>query len=137
MSRSRFPSVDYAPLLSLESGDKDKEKEQPSPQYFSTSTRGRYVVVSIFIATFCLAIGFATGLFLRPDSRPSIAPHESCQEPTVRHEWRSLSKEEKGAYLRAVQCLRTVPSRLGFNHTLYDDFPHFHARTGEDGNSFW
>lgn len=138
MSRSRNPSDGYAPLLGLESGDEDNEKESLSPQYLGTSPRGRHAVVSIFIAAICLAVGFAIGLFLRPDSRPSIAPQGSCQHLNFRHEWRSLGKEEKGAYLRAVQCLRTVPSRLGLNQTLYDDFPHFHARTGEDGKfSFW
>lgn len=75
---------------------------------------------------------------MRHSFRTSVSSLISCENPVVRHEWRSLSKKEKGAYLQAVLCLRTIPSRLGLNQTLYDDFPYLHTRTAEDGiYSFW
>ncbi|KAM0795551.1 hypothetical protein BDR22DRAFT_883005 [Usnea florida] len=49
----------------------------------------------------------------------------------IRREWRDLSDTEKGDYIQAVQCLRSSPSRLGLNQTLYDDFPYVHSRNGE------
>lgn len=54
----------------------------------------------------------------------------SCQNPSIRREWRSLSMKEKHEYLQAVQCLSHTPSRLTSNMTLYDDFPHVHDTTG-------
>ena len=131
MSRLTGSSNDYAPLPSSESDDKDNEQGFSSPQV--KKSYGRPPLAFTFLALACLAIGFATGRFLSRESRPSIAPYKPCQNPTVRHEWRSLSREEKNAYLDAVKCLRTIPSRLGLNHTLYDDFPYFHSRTGESG----
>lgn len=134
MARLSDPSKGYAPLLGSESGDENNVKEKLPLQ--RQRTRGRPAFAVICVAIVCLAIGFTIGLFLRHNSRPSIAPHKSCLYPTLRHEWRSLSKKEKTAYVQAVQCLRTVPSRLGLNHTLFDDFPYFHSRTGESGMFF-
>lgn len=57
-------------------------------------------------------------------------PAGSCAQPTTRWEWRSLSKPEKKQYIKAVQCLKAHPSRLGLNHTLYDDFPWVHYKIG-------
>ncbi len=57
----------------------------------------------------------------------------TCENPSTRREWRTLSIPQKHAYLSAVQCLKTKPSRLGLNHTLYDDFPYVHSRIGEYG----
>jgi len=55
-----------------------------------------------------------------------------CQEISTRHEWRSLSMQEKDSYLSAVRCLSEKPSRLGLNGTLWDDFPYTYARIGVD-----
>ena len=131
MSRLTNPSDGYAPLLSSESGDEDNEKGQLSPQFKKPHGRRAFAVMCLAVG--CLAISFAIGYFLGQESSPSIAPYKPCRYPTIRHEWRSLSREEKSAYLDAVKCLRTIPSRLGLNHTLYDDFPYFHSRTGESG----
>lgn len=131
MSRLTKPSDGYSPLLSSESGDEDNEKGQLSPQ--GKKLHGRHLFVVTCLAIGCLTIAFAIRHFLSQEIRSSIAPYKPCRHPTIRHEWRSLSREEKSAYLDAVKCLRTVPSRLGLNHTLYDDFPYFHSRTGESG----
>ncbi|MCJ1310855.1 hypothetical protein MMC25_004523 [Agyrium rufum] len=95
--------------------------------------RRKYTLSIVCISIACIIIGFASIYFLNRTAHEPVVSIARCKNPAVRHEWRSLSTEEKGAYVRAVQCLRTVPSRLGLNQTLYDDFPYFHARTGEDG----
>jgi hypothetical protein len=52
---------------------------------------------------------------------------------STRREWRTLTLLERHEYLDAVRCLKTRPSRLGLNHTLYDDFPWIHYHVGEYG----
>ena len=60
----------------------------------------------------------------------NIQPQTTCGPLTVRREWRMLSEQEKIQYLNAILCLRKHPSRLGMNHSLYDDFPWVHALVG-------
>ena len=59
-------------------------------------------------------------------------PPSSCKSPTIRREWRGLHSHEKHDYINALQCLRQHPSKLGLNHSRYDDFPHFHIHYGEN-----
>jgi hypothetical protein len=59
----------------------------------------------------------------------SSAPIE-CPNPVIRREWRTLGKNEQIEYLEAVNCLRTLNSKIGMNHSLYDDFPFIHSRVG-------
>ncbi|KAF2749222.1 monooxygenase [Sporormia fimetaria CBS 119925] len=63
-------------------------------------------------------------------STPS-SPARTCANPIVRREWRAMHESQQQDYLRAVKCLKTIPSRLGKDHTLYDDFPYVHSRTGK------
>jgi tyrosinase len=63
----------------------------------------------------------------------SMSKSNACKEGAIRKEWRALTTPEKHEYLAAVQCLKTQPSRLGLNHTLYDDFPFVHSHVGEYG----
>ena len=56
----------------------------------------------------------------------------TCTTPLIRREWRSLSIAERDAYIDAVFCLRTKPSRLNPNQTLYDDFAYVHHRFDEE-----
>ncbi|KAL7274652.1 hypothetical protein RUND412_002434 [Rhizina undulata] len=55
----------------------------------------------------------------------------TCGSAIVRKEWRTLSSSEKGNYIRAVQCLQTLPSTSPRNlvpgaRTRYDDFNAVH-----------
>ncbi|KAF2223082.1 monooxygenase [Elsinoe ampelina] len=50
----------------------------------------------------------------------------TCSNPTIRREWRQLSPVEQQNYIDAVLCLKTKPSRIGLNSSLYDDFPYVH-----------
>ncbi|KAM0327201.1 hypothetical protein ACHAQA_006334 [Verticillium albo-atrum] len=52
----------------------------------------------------------------------------TCKDPVLRQEWRQLSEATRQSYLAAVKCLKTKPSRLGLETSLYDDFPYVHAR---------
>ena len=61
---------------------------------------------------------------------PAEGQSDSCRSPVLRREWRSLSLSERHDYLTAVRCLGGQPSRLGLNHSLYDDFPWVHSRMG-------
>lgn len=52
-----------------------------------------------------------------------------CLRPTIRREWRTLARADRNAYIAAVQCLATKPSKLYTNGSLYDDFPRVHQAT--------
>ena len=52
----------------------------------------------------------------------------SCKNPSVRREWRSLSRIEKQDYITAVTCLSTISSGIRDFGTLYDDFPWVHQQ---------
>ena len=55
----------------------------------------------------------------------------SCEYPPTRREWRSLSTKEKQDYIKAVQCLKTMPSLIGMDQSLYNDFPWVHMMIGD------
>lgn len=74
---------------------------------------------------FGLVFGVATAL-------PAALNQQSCTEPVLRVEWRSLSSEEQQSYIDAVLCLKTKPSRNGLNTTLFDDFPFVHTRYNQE-----
>jgi hypothetical protein len=88
----------------------------------------------IGLCIICLLIGFFgsyvyTSSFAREygTTKPT-----SCEAPQHRREWRSLSVVERDRYIDAVLCLHTKPSRLGMNHTLYDDFAYVHYQFNND-----
>lgn len=58
------------------------------------------------------------------------APARKCAKIEKRREWRTLSDEEKAAYISAVKCMATKPSSIASepvrNGTLYDDFAWTH-----------
>ena len=86
------------------------------------------VAVILFVAT---VVGFVILVL------PSLNDGKmgNCQKIAYRREWRSLSNKQKLAYIDAIQCLRSKPSRMGLQHSLYDDFPYVHNRVGLTGQS--
>lgn len=46
----------------------------------------------------------------------------------ARPEWRSLPEHRRYAYTVAVERLTKLPSRLGLNTSLYDDFTYVHIQ---------
>ncbi|PWY74371.1 Di-copper centre-containing protein [Aspergillus heteromorphus CBS 117.55] len=86
--------------------------------------------ILIFVgAKYSHAKGSGTNQVTSINENP-FQPAKSCQYPSVRHEWRTLSKGEQFEYIRAVKCLTHRPSRVRTNGTLYDDFPWIHATSG-------
>ncbi|KAF2844815.1 Di-copper centre-containing protein [Plenodomus tracheiphilus IPT5] len=76
-------------------------------------------------------------------SQPTVsAPNETisskCSRPIVRKEWRTLDIAEQDAYINAIQCLKTAPSRgTTFYDTLqsrYDDFVALHINATRGGD---
>ncbi|OOF98338.1 hypothetical protein ASPCADRAFT_395107 [Aspergillus carbonarius ITEM 5010] len=80
----------------------------------------------ILLSLSLLAVIHDLATFVRP-----VEPASSC---AIRREWRTLHATEKLEYIRAVQCLKQQPSRLGYAHTLYDDFPYVHIHTGNSSH---
>ncbi len=121
---------DYTRLPTSESASEDLEDKEKATWQRAT----RRVVTSSFIAVMAICLGVAVVvLAVSCCTRTTSTSARPCESLAVRLEWRDLNREEKREYLRAVSCLRERPSRLGLNQTLYDDFPYFHTRTGEDG----
>jgi tyrosinase len=68
--------------------------------------------------------------FASPSSCSKVSTQVTCTNPVIRREWRSLTNRERADYVRAVNCLSTIPSRMGLNGTLYDDFTEVHRNVG-------
>jgi len=123
--------VRYRPIDEAENTSSDADQQPPQ----SAFAQLRYHLGFVSAAAICLlASGFIVGrlfnkLSLSPMSHGGQAIR--CTGPQVRHEWRSLSTEEKHDYIRAVRCLHSTPSRIRPNGTLYDDYPYAHARHGK------
>lgn len=95
-------------------------------------------LLSIFLCTLLftfLLVGLTAGIYIRASNDPgNYALRKSsttCRKPELRREWRSLNRAEKIDYIQSVKCLKTLPSRLQLNQTLYDDFPWIHKHFGE------
>lgn len=85
----------------------------------------------LLTAVVCFALCFANGRLASLGVRGFHRHVEAtCRTPATRREWRTLNSVEKKDYVRAVWCLKTVPSKLGANQTLYDDFSWVHTIIG-------
>ena len=134
MSRSQRQSpTRYSLLEGIDYDDEiDIEKAPPKSHERKRRSSLYYYILILLIGTSCLALGFASGALVKNhENHIDPAPSSSqCTDPSIRREWRSLSRSEKKDYIDAVQCLRTTPSKLGLNQSLYDDFPYVHNRVG-------
>ncbi len=116
----------------------DGEIYDETQEYRSTRNRLRsnscLAVFVVILSLICLAVGFTSGAHLKSfiaiDTSLGFTAESVCNRPRYRREWRSLSHQEKHRYIQAVQCLKQIPSRLGQNQSLYDDFPYVHFRVG-------
>lgn len=64
----------------------------------------------------------------RPFATPEEPPREVCEHSTARPSWHELPLHRRRGYVHAVQRLSTLPSRLGLNTSLYDDFTYVHTQ---------
>lgn len=118
----------YIPLAASEDEDVQIDEAKPQPKRPKHHFKRFAALAGILRVLLLLSIlAFATA---QKRNRVGV-----CHEPVVRKEWRTLSDVQKQEYLDAVLCLKTKPSRLGQNHSLYDDFPYLHSRSGTHGMS--
>jgi hypothetical protein len=64
----------------------------------------------------------------------STASDEPCLKPSIRIEWRGLSRIEQHEYLMAVTCLHQLPSVTGISGYHSDDFPWAHQQVEYSGD---
>jgi hypothetical protein len=112
----------------LEDGEYEIAVEKEPPNRWSKTHRTLLALAFFTIAT-CAYILWAVAAHAKPLAR------SNCTSPDLRKEWRTLSLDQKHAYIHAVKCAKTKPSRLGLNHSAYDDFPWVHSRVGAFGRS--
>lgn len=122
------------PLLRL--ANEDQANRKPRIQQHESSKRPFLLAVAFCCAlVLFLTIGFVIGAKLACQKPQhwgmTVNGPRLCVHPQLRREWRSLSRQEKRSYISAVQCLKTMPSQLALNQTLYDDFPWVHKHFGE------
>jgi len=114
------------------------EQEFVKPNVQHGERRSRKLLLSLSLCTLvftCLIVGLTSEAYLRAIQKLGIhgpVKHSNvCNYPVLRREWRSLSRAEKRDYIQSVKCLKTLPSRLQLNQTLYDDFSWVHKHFGE------
>lgn len=127
------------PLLEEKFADEDESIEDSE----SLETRSQpdplrpvaVLCTTIALVLFLVSTTFAL-LHIRAsrDSGTNLSTSQ-CENPSVRHEWRTLSSNEKKEYIDAVLCLAKTPSLFERNQTLYDDFPWIHNGVGKSGES--
>ncbi|KAI9711766.1 MAG: hypothetical protein M1820_001911 [Bogoriella megaspora] len=132
-----MPSKQKYTLLPSQPGNNVNFNEQLSKN-FRQRTRSQSAILLTSLLLAATVIGFLVGIlcgyngiFASTPTTTTKPAATSCRHPIVRHEWRSLSVDQKRGYIRAVNCLRETPSKLGLNQSLYDDFPYVHSRIGE------
>ncbi|KAF2668920.1 Di-copper centre-containing protein [Microthyrium microscopicum] len=85
-----------------------------------------------------IAVVAACGLSVesRPENRVQ-GPSESCTNPRIRKEWRSLSIQERKDYIRATKCMQSAPSKFNKQFPVaqnrYDDFVALHVSVAVAG----
>lgn len=131
MPRPQLPALARYQLISSEEdlgsiqdqSVRDCREHKPSTAqrrlFFACFTLGLLAVISI-------SFNFGIFTFSRLKLGTFDFQSTACDQPAFRREWRSLSVSERLNYIDSVQCLRTRPSRLGLNQSLYDDFPYVH-----------
>jgi hypothetical protein len=117
-----LPKYSSLPSEDIENGD----GIELSPETRQTHSIRQWLGIALVVA------GIAAGSFLssawRADSEGSaFNPQPSlCTEPVLRREWRQLARSEQVEYIKAVQCLNRLPSKMGSQGRLSDDFPWSH-----------
>ena len=115
--------------------DQDKEErspveaDEPGQKTTAIEKSARPWMLWVLLLLMVTAVLTAT-LFVRYTRESTYRSSSSCAKSALRREWRSLKLAEKQEYIKAVNCLRDQPSRLGLDQSLYDDFSYTHARSG-------
>ncbi len=111
------------------------EQKHKSRRWKSIAALFVYILLANILLSFVGTILFQHFKNTRESPSTSFTSQRSCRNPSIRHEWRRLSRPQQEEYIAAVQCLRSSKSKLGLNQSIYDDFPLIHSRLGENGRS--
>ncbi|KAJ8064632.1 hypothetical protein OCU04_006958 [Sclerotinia nivalis] len=114
--------------------DHDLELREPAYSTLKKSNKPIAVLKNVnpWLLTYSgLSFIMISLVFIYTDQLIQHSKSSICITPVVRREWRTLSRNEKHEYLEAVKCLRSKPSILGTNHSLYDDFGYSHIQIGD------
>lgn len=91
-------------------------------QTFNSTTIVRYTSFVMKFASMFAAVGAIASVAALPANQP----RQACTNPEKKVEWRQMDAGDQKAYLDAVLSLKTKPSKIGLNSTLYDDFGNVH-----------
>lgn len=107
--------------------------QQPKRRAISAKQSFLYLILGLLALSLAMSFIYShpsqMSFPLRYFYRPSNASLR-CLDPATRQEWRNFSESEKMGYLRAVKCLKSKPSRVRREGSLYDDFPFVHNLIG-------
>lgn len=108
--------------------------------------RRQYGRIGILLCTTCILLSTASiytlfypisRIYQSSNTTSAQLQGVTCRNPALRQEWRTLSIQQKRAYISAVQCLQTKPSKLGMDHKLHDEFTWLHSRLGNFSRLLW
>jgi hypothetical protein len=133
----------YTPISGADYHDEETKAGEPRPQSLALyhpkssrlSTWGWILVITVLAglsATWTLVIVKTTTIKTCSSPKEETSNGQAarpCLQPSIRREWRTLARADRNAYIAAVQCLATKPSKLYANGSLYDDFPRTHQAT--------
>ena len=104
-------------------GEKFHEEDRAVSHGTISARRVTWLTIALYVGVIAAIAAIpATILYMRTSkAQESTEISSSCQNPSIRREWRTLSTTEKLAYLNAVVCLTKTPSIVGRNQTLFDD----------------
>ncbi|KAM3433970.1 hypothetical protein MY4824_005703 [Beauveria thailandica] len=108
----------------------DAEQHGPAAANNKSASASRGVILAALLclvaaagAVLLVVLAIVAHVYHRPVS-------STCQNPTVRQEWRALTRDEKFEFIRAVNVLAKTPSKWRGNGTVYDDFAILHGAIG-------
>lgn len=90
--------------------------------------------------SYVLSLIFAPALYLAtaaPRGPETVFETEPCTHPSVRREWRSLSREERIDWIRSVKCLAALPHDDAIAPTVFPDFPPYKLPPQNTSASFY
>lgn len=124
----------------LDNSDIDNEVLLPPPKriwdrsgrWASTLSAWRFASVLV-LACLTVAVSILSFIALEhqlqhPFRVPELPAKEPCEHAIARPSWHTLPLHRRHGYKRAVERLTTLPSRLGLNTSLYDDFTYVHIQ---------
>lgn len=103
-------------------------QETPQVNHAKSSIWSEIARLIPLLVLFTLIVVFGIDMLAGQPSKATTS--QVCTQPVVRREWRTLSNDEKDAYVSAVLCLSGQPSLLHPIGTSHDDFAWLHANIG-------